>query len=82
MGAVEEWEGGEVASGEVAICRENFSEKIGGVNRAMEEYKTEGTFGRPLIDLVETHVDRFRLLSSNEEVAMPIAHSLTMNRRG
>jgi hypothetical protein len=73
-------EGGK--GGNVAIYREDFSEEVGGVDEAGEEYKAEKMLSHPLLQPAETHIDRLGLLRANEEVARPIAHSLSTNRRG
>ncbi len=51
----------------VATYRENFSEEVGGVNEAGEEYnKAEKSLAQhPLLQPVETHVDRLELLRAN-----------------
>ncbi len=54
-------------SGNVAIYREDFSEKIGGVDETGEEDKAEKVLAHPLLLLqpVETHVYRLGLLRAN-----------------
>jgi hypothetical protein len=61
-GAMKEGKGGNVA-----IYRENFSEEVGGVNEAGEEYKykAEKLLAHPLRQPVETHVDRLGLFRAN-----------------
>ncbi len=54
-GAVKEGEGGNVA-----IHREDFSEEVGGVDEVGDEYKVEKLLAHPLLQPVETHVDRLR----------------------
>jgi hypothetical protein len=60
--------GGAVKEGKgsyVAIYREDFSEEIGGVDEAGEEYKAEKVLAHPLLQPVETHVYRLGLLRAN-----------------
>ncbi len=59
-GAVKEGEGGNVT-----VYREDFSKEIGRVDEAGEIYKSEKILAHPLIQPVETHVDRFGLLRAN-----------------
>ena len=59
-GAMKEGKGGNVASD-----REDFGEKIGGVDEAGEEDKAEKVLANPLLQPVETHVYRLGLLRAN-----------------
>ncbi len=49
----------------MAIDRKDLGENIGGVNKAGKEDKTEKLLRGPLLEPVETHVDRLGLLWSN-----------------
>jgi hypothetical protein len=49
----------------VAVYREDFSEEVGGVDEAGEEYKAKKLLTRPLLQPIETHVDRLGLLRAN-----------------
>jgi hypothetical protein len=51
--------------GNVAIYREDFSEKIGGVDETGEKDKAEKVLAYPLLQPVETHVYRLGLLRAN-----------------
>ena len=59
-GAMKEGKGGNMA-----IDREDFSEEIGGVDEAGEEDKVEKLLAYPLLQPIETHVDRLGLLRAN-----------------
>ncbi len=59
-GAMKEGKGGNVA-----IDREDLSEKIGGVDEAGEKDKAEKVLAHPLLQPVETHVYRLGLLRAN-----------------
>ena len=59
-GAMKEGKGGNVA-----MYREDFSEEIGGVDEAGEENKAKTVLADPLLQPVETHVDRLGLLRAN-----------------
>jgi hypothetical protein len=49
----------------VAVDRQDFGEKVGWVDEARKEAKTEKFLINPLLDPVKTHVDRLGLLRSN-----------------
>ena len=51
--------------GNVPIYREDFGEKVGGVDEAGEEDKAEKVLAHPLLQPVETHVYRLGLLRTN-----------------
>ena len=59
-GAVKEGEGGNVT-----VYREDFGKEVGRVDEAGDKYKTEKILARPLLQPVETHVDRLGLLRAN-----------------
>jgi hypothetical protein len=59
-GAVKEGEGGNVT-----VYKENFGKEVGRVDEAGDKYKTEKILARPLLQPVETHVDRLGLLRAN-----------------
>ena len=59
-GAVKEREGGNVT-----VDGKDFGEEVGGVNKAGKEDKTEELLAGPLLESVETHVDRLGLLRPN-----------------
>ncbi len=60
-GAVKEGKGGNVA-----VYREDFGEEVGGVDEVGEEYKAEELLAHPLLQPIETHVDRLGLLRANQ----------------
>ncbi len=70
-GSVKEGEGGNVT-----VYREDFGKEVGWVDEAGDKYKAEKILAYPLLQPIETHVDR---LGRTEEVT---AHSLSTNRRG
>ncbi len=49
----------------MAVDRKDLGKNIGGVNKAGKENKTEELLKGPLLDSVETHVDRLGLLRPN-----------------
>ncbi len=59
-GAVKEGEGSNVT-----VDGKDFDEEIGGVDEAGKEDKTEEQWAGPLLEPVETHVDRLGLLRPN-----------------
>ncbi len=59
-GAVKEGEGSKVT-----VDGEDFGEEVGGVDEAGKEDKTEELLAGPLLEPVETHVDRLGLLRPN-----------------
>ncbi len=61
-GAVKEGE-----SGNVTVYREDFSKEIGRVDETGEKYKAEKILAHPLLQPVETHVDRLGLLRANRK---------------
>ncbi len=61
-GVVKEGEGGNVT-----VYREDFSKEIGRVDEAGKKYKAEKILAHPLLQPVETHVDRLGLLRASGE---------------
>ncbi len=59
-GAVKEREGSNVM-----VDRKDFGEEVSGVDKAGKENKTEEMLACPLLEPVETHVDRLGLLRPN-----------------
>jgi hypothetical protein len=59
-GAVKEGEGGNVT-----VYREEFGKEVGRVDEAGDKYKAEKILAHPLLQPVETHVDRLGLLRAN-----------------
>ena len=51
----------------MTVYREDFSKEIGRVDEAGEKYKAEKILAHPLLQPVETHVDRLGLLRSSGE---------------
>ena len=49
----------------MAVDRKDFGEEVGGVDEAGEEDKAEKVLAHPLLQPVETHVDRLGLLRAN-----------------
>jgi hypothetical protein len=66
----------------VAVDGKNFSEEVGGVDEAGKEDKTEEKLAGPLLEPVETHVDRLGLLRPNRRSRKTNGHSLSTSRRG
>jgi hypothetical protein len=66
----------------VTVDRQNFSEEICGVDKARKEDKTEKVLtGPPFIQSRRMSID-LDFFGLTEEVARPIAQSLSTNRRG
>ncbi len=64
----------------MAVDRKEFCVGIGKVDKAKKEDKVEVLLARPLLlSLIQFSLDFFGL---TEEVARPITHSLSTNRRG
>ena len=69
----------------MALDGKDFGEEIGGVDQAGEEDKAEKVLAHALLQPVETHVGMsidLDFFGRTEEVARPIAHSLSAKRRG
>ena len=49
----------------MAVYREDLCKEIGRVDEAREEYKAEEVLAYPLLQPIETHVDRLGLLRAN-----------------
>ena len=57
---MKEWEGGNVT-----VYREDFGKEVGRVDEAGDKYKAEEILAHPLLQPIETHVDRLGLLRAN-----------------
>ena len=51
--------------GYVKVDGKDLGEEVGGVDQAGEEYKAEKILAYPLLQPIETHVDRLGLLRAN-----------------
>jgi hypothetical protein len=49
----------------VAVDGKDFGEEVGGVNKARKKDKTEELLAGPLLEPIESHVDRLGLLRPN-----------------
>ncbi len=49
----------------MAVDGKDFGEKVGGFNKARNKDKVEELLAGPLLEPIETHVDRLGLLRSN-----------------
>ncbi len=49
----------------MAVYREDLGKEVGRVDEAREEYKAEEVLADPLLQPIETHVDRLELLRAN-----------------
>ena len=49
----------------MAVDGKDLGEEVGGVDQAGEEYKAEKILAYPLLQPIETHVDRLGLLRAN-----------------
>jgi hypothetical protein len=76
-GAVKEGEGCEVT-----VDGEDFGEEVGGVDEAGKEDKTEELLAGPLLSQSRRMSIDLDFFGLTEEVARPMAHSLSTNRRG
>ncbi len=76
-GAMKEGKGGNVA-----IYREDFSEESGGVDEAGEEDKAEKMLAHLSFNQSRRMSIDLDFFGRTEEVARPIAHSLSTKRRG
>ena len=66
----------------MAIYREDFSEEIGGVDEAGEEYKAEKVLAHLSFNQSRRMSIDLDFFGRTKEVARPIAHSLSTKRRG
>jgi hypothetical protein len=67
----------------VVVDRQDFGEEVCGADKARKEDKTKEVLTDPLLiqsRRMSIDLDFFGLLT--EEIARPIAHSLSTNRRG
>ena len=76
-GAVEERE-----DSNVTVDRKDFGEEVSGVDKTGKEHKTEEMLACPRLQPVERMSIDLDFFGLTEEVARPIAHSLSTNRRG
>ena len=66
----------------MAVDGEDFSEEVGGVNEAGKENKTEELLSGTSLSQSRRMSMDLNFFGLTEEVASPIAHSLSTNNRG